>query len=283
MNFITAFLRKNFGDQLPVNEAERVELEFLRKAVATGDVQSLSSLESADEANKQTLDSEESDDEFVGELPPNQLEVPRQKLSISSEVYESGKKNIVDDFEPPIYEKTAAQEETIRERMAGNFMFDSLDPRDREQLVKAFRQVTAAASDVIIRQGDDGDQFYLIEEGRLTCTKEHDGKIAALKQYGPGETFGELALLYNAPRAATITVDSESATLWSLDRLTFACIIKLAVRGRGSATRTSSKTSRSSSSSSATSAAASPTPSPSSGSSRETRSSTRASRARTSI
>ena len=66
----------------------------------------------------------------------------------------------------------------------------------------------------------------------MTCTKEHDGKITALKQYGPGETFGELALLYNAPRAATITVDSEKAMLWSLDRLTFSCIIKLAVQKR---------------------------------------------------
>ena len=70
--------------------------------MATGEVQSLSSLES-DEANKQTLDSEESDDEFVGDLPPNQLEVPRQKLSISSEVYQSGKKSIADGFEPPVY------------------------------------------------------------------------------------------------------------------------------------------------------------------------------------
>lgn len=88
----------------------------------------------------------------------------------------------------------------------------------------------AATANVIIRQGDDGDQFYLIEEGQLTCTREQDGKVSALKQYGPGETFGELALLYNAPRAATITVDSEQARLWSLDRLTFSCIIKLAVQ-----------------------------------------------------
>lgn len=139
VSFMQAFLRKNFGDQLPLNEAERVELEFLRKAVASGEVQSLSSLAS-DEADKRTIDSEESDDEFVADLlqPPNQANAPRQKLSISGEVYQAGKKSIADDFKPPVYEKTAAQEETIRKRMAGNFMFDSLDPRDREQLVKAF-------------------------------------------------------------------------------------------------------------------------------------------------
>jgi cAMP-dependent protein kinase regulator len=46
-----------------------------------------------------------------------------------------------------------------------------------------------------------------------------------LKKYQPGESFGELSLLYNAPRAATIIADDE-AILWSLDRNTFTHIVK---------------------------------------------------------
>jgi len=46
-----------------------------------------------------------------------------------------------------------------------------------------------------------------------------------LKVYGPGESFGELALLYNAPRAATIIAKSDSV-LFSLDRETFNHIVK---------------------------------------------------------
>lgn len=56
----------------------------------------------------------------------------RDRVSISSEVYQTGKRSIADDFTPPVFGKTAAQEEAIRLRMAGNFIFDGLDPRDRE-------------------------------------------------------------------------------------------------------------------------------------------------------
>lgn len=51
-----------------------------------------------------------------------------------------------------------------------------------------------------------------------------------MKEYQPGESFGELALLYNAPRAATIICKSEICELWSLDRNTFSYIIKSAVQ-----------------------------------------------------
>jgi cAMP-dependent protein kinase regulator len=66
----------------------------------------------------------------------------------------------------------------------------------------------------------------------LNCTKKFDlanDTETFLKEYQPGESFGELALLYNAPRAATIVCKSD-AQLWSLERGAFNAIIKTAVQ-----------------------------------------------------
>jgi len=49
-----------------------------------------------------------------------------------------------------------------------------------------------------------------------------------VKEYGPGDAFGELGLLYNAPRAATITAKSE-VSLWALDSNTFQQMVKNAI------------------------------------------------------
>ena len=73
----------------------------------------------------------------------------------------------------------------------------------------------------------------MVEDGTLNCSKylnPSDTKETFLKEYQPGESFGELALLYNAPRAATIVCSSVSCQLWGLDRNTFNHIIKRAVQ-----------------------------------------------------
>jgi cAMP-dependent protein kinase regulator len=89
-------------------------------------------------------------------------------------------------------------------------------------------------NEVVIKEGDDGDCLFVVASGTLACTKVFKGNTDStfLKRYEAGEAFGELALLYNAPRAATITSDNESL-LYILDRATFNHIVKdSAVRKR---------------------------------------------------
>lgn len=116
--------------------------------------------------------------------------------------------------------------------MQKNFMFSSLNPVDKKKILDAVQQVTKSKGEIIIKEGDDGDNFYLVEAGQLLCTKVlNEGEAPTkLKEYVPGESFGELALLYNAPRAATIECLSDTCELWSLDRNTFNAIIKTAVQ-----------------------------------------------------
>lgn len=67
----------------------------------------------------------------------------------------------------------------------------------------------------VINEGDIGDKFYVVDSGTLDCSIR--GSIVA--EYGRGECFGELALLYDAPRAATIkvTTSSKECTVWSIN------------------------------------------------------------------
>ena len=88
-----------------------------------------------------------------------------------------------------------------------------------ETIIGAVQKVAKKSGDMVIKEGDEGDVLYIIDSGTLSCTKIFKGNTDPtwLKKYEPGEAFGELALLYNAPRAATITSDGDSC-LFALDR-----------------------------------------------------------------
>lgn len=93
---------------------------------------------------------------------------------------------------------------------------------DHGIIINAMNQINFKAGDTVIAQGSDGSEMYLVESGELDCSKtfnEEEGD-KYLKTYVSGEIFGELALMYNAPRAASIKAKTD-ATLWSLDRGTF--------------------------------------------------------------
>ena len=107
------------------------------------------------------------------------------------------------------------------------FMFNNLDEKDLAVVIDAIEEAKYNAGDKVIVEGDQGDCMYVLESGSLVCTKVFAGKTepTKLKDYSPGEGFGELALLYNAPRAATIAA-TEPSVCWRLDRDTFNHIVK---------------------------------------------------------
>lgn len=106
-------------------------------------------------------------------------------------------------------------------------MFSCLDDQEVKIVIDAMEEKKFNAGDYVIRQGEDGEVLYVVDSGQLDCFKVFKKGEAEkyLKTYQPGESFGELALLYNAPRAATIKAKTNSI-LFALDRETFNHIVK---------------------------------------------------------
>lgn len=135
------------------------------------------------------------------------------------------------DFKAPFIQKSTEDEKAIRDKLNMAFMFSALDEKEKDQVIGACAQRKAVAKEAVITEGEEGDCLYIVGSGTLACTKIFAGNTepTSLKTYQPGEAFGELALLYNAPRAATITAN-EDCILWKLDRDTFNYIVKDASR-----------------------------------------------------
>jgi cAMP-dependent protein kinase regulator len=97
-----------------------------------------------------------------------------------------------------------------------------MDPYERGQLADALKVESYNDGDIIIREGDQGDTFFIVEEGTAKATKTiHAGQPPQeVKSYHAGDYFGELALLKNEPRAANVVATS-SLKCVALDRHSF--------------------------------------------------------------
>lgn len=140
--------------------------------------------------------------------------------------------------------KTDSQMARIAKATEGNLLFRNLEEDQYRDVLLAMKEVRVDAGTAVIEQGAQGDYFYVVEEGTLdvyvrpqrstsiasttsedgpkTDTGSHlgDKKVS----YGPSASFGELALLYAQPRAATV-ISTSPCILWALDRVTFRSIL----------------------------------------------------------
>lgn len=126
--------------------------------------------------------------------------------------------------------KTDAQKELCAKALSQTVLCHSFDTEHINKIVEEMWCEAVAKGASVMKQGDHGVFLYVIEEGKFGVYIKEDPKAddttsQEVSTEGPGGAFGELALMYNAPRAATVTALEESI-VWKIDRYTFRRVAK---------------------------------------------------------
>ena len=156
-----------------------------------------------------------------------------RRTSVSAESM-NPQSSMNDNWTPPFHQKSPDQLTRLKTAVAGNFLFSHLDDEQSSQVLGALVEKPIPAKGIkVITQGDAGDFFYVVEKGVFDIYIHESGSIQPgpdglgkkVASIGPGGSFGELALMYNAPRAATVISTEPQSLLWAMDRVTFRRIL----------------------------------------------------------
>ncbi|KAI9999158.1 hypothetical protein PInf_003976 [Phytophthora infestans] len=127
-------------------------------------------------------------------------------------------------FDAPLEHKSVAKSsestKTIRQALLNNFLFYTIGHSDIDSIVNSMTEKLTVADEAVISEGNHGDFFYVVETGLFSVSVQ--GNVVNSVQRGA--TFGELALVYNCPRTASVTC-SQPGRLWALDRVTFRRLV----------------------------------------------------------
>uniref|UniRef100_A0A1I8JK81 cAMP-dependent protein kinase type I regulatory subunit n=1 Tax=Macrostomum lignano TaxID=282301 RepID=A0A1I8JK81_9PLAT len=158
------------------------------------------------------------EDDSAGLMMPQSAPKKRgRRGAVSGEVYtEEDAASYVKKVVPKDYKTMAALSKAI----AKNVLFSHLDDNERSDIFDAMFPLHRNATEVIIEQGAEGDNFYILDQGEVDIyvNGEHVGTV------GEGGSFGELALIYGTPRAATVKAKTD-VKLWGIDRDSYRRIL----------------------------------------------------------
>ena len=130
--------------------------------------------------------------------------------------------------QPVISPKSDETKTMLKAAIDKCLLFDTMTEAQRNVVIDVMVAVNVAKGDAVIKQGDElsggsGDNFYVVGEGTFDIHRVREGETTPelVQQRAAGDIFGELALMYNVPRQATVTCTSDGALLWALRRQTF--------------------------------------------------------------
>jgi CRP-like cAMP-binding protein len=143
-------------------------------------------------------------------------------------VYERGN-NDANRIDPNYSLKVIPKSADIKDLLLGvvssNILFSSYASDTHLSIVDAFEMRQVTAGTFVIRQGETGEHFFVVQNGVLDVYIKNSGADTKVgNSLGSGSSFGELALMYNTARAASIKAQSD-CTLWTIDRTTYRGIV----------------------------------------------------------
>lgn len=232
VKFMFEYLKKHYASQLGLDESEKLatpgaggktDQASKEASVAVDIVQQVE----PDEDDEDDDDDEEDDEKDYADFVPIKIgDKTKKRGSIIAE------RVVVDEsWAPPVYKKDPEKTKFLADILPRLFFLAGLTRKELNVLVSAMRPIEFEAGSEIIKQGAEGDMFFIVESGVCDIEIENVGKVmeipcpskedpTVLRRY-----FGELALLYDAPRAATVKA-RDAVKTWGLDRKTFKSILQ---------------------------------------------------------
>jgi MFS family permease len=112
----------------------------------------------------------------------------------------------------------------VRLRLLDQPLFAGLPSSRLEAAARALVPVAVDPGNAVVAEGEEADRFYLVDSGRLRVSRRAGDEDEELRELGPGSVFGEIGLLRNVPRTATVTALTP-AVLYALDAVAFAELV----------------------------------------------------------
>uniref|UniRef100_A0A8C3LHI3 cGMP-dependent protein kinase n=1 Tax=Chrysolophus pictus TaxID=9089 RepID=A0A8C3LHI3_CHRPC len=165
--------------------------------------------------------------------PKNQVSADRRKgakegvsAEPTTQLYDSGKQARF-SFEKSRVRKDSSEKKLITDALNKNQFLKRLEPQQIREMVECMYERTFQQGSYVIRQGEPGNHIFVLKEGRLEVFQQNK----LLSSIPVWTAFGELAILYNCTRTASVKAITNVKT-WALDREVFQNIMRVTAQTR---------------------------------------------------
>ena len=135
------------------------------------------------------------DDDDMGDLPVMKASVKPKGRRVSVSAESVNPEKMAASFEKKVIPKSDEEKQQITDMLSKQMLFAHLDEEQTTIIVDAMYKKECKDGDEVIKIGDEGDNFYIIASGSAECFVPIDGVETSVLKCGPGDSFGELALL----------------------------------------------------------------------------------------